>query len=172
MPPSFASDHIESGALGNGVFNRQRPQCLSGSVSSSHVPHSILRKISASSLFRTIDHVIHLGSEKQVVGTNTRGIVAVMQDVHVFRHGSEMNYPRNSVGENVRRMFAALAATSGNTSISLYSRFSRPFPAVGCFLDIAPESFCEGSIFNGLVTDLTAVFSYFIRKRGKYVPTF
>lgn len=79
-----------------------------------------------------ISHVVLRSAEKQMIGANTTGVVAVMANIQPIRDRSVMNFPGDAMGIKV-----GLIGTTDAT-VSMRER-AYPFPARIGLVDFCPE---------------------------------
>lgn len=80
-----------------------------------------------------VSHVVFVGAEKEMIGSNTRSNVASMKNEQIVRNGSEREFIRESMRED-------MAIETLKTSISSVGGACGPQPAIGSFSDFSPKS--------------------------------
>lgn len=91
----------------------------------------------SSSLSRTVCHVLPLCSHLKMIGSYAGRIIAAMQNNHSARDWTEMQFPRDSVGETGRML--AIGARHHHAAIPGSVRKTVPQPARFGFRDLQPE---------------------------------
>lgn len=116
------------------------------------------------SLAGHVAHVLSRSTEKQVIGTDARGVITAMADMHAGRYRTVVDDPRGAVSEF--KAFASTPSTDGPVPIAV--SLGSPDPAVFRSGDFLPESFRKRADLGSLVTPLRAVGgSPTLRGRGR-----
>jgi hypothetical protein len=105
-----------------------------------------------------IAHVVGLGSQKQVIRTDTRGVVASMTDHHVFRDRTVQHFPHKTVCHT--RGLLSGGHADGNYSIAVGVVRAVPDPTLTNDIDVLQEPFrrpCKTLANRGASTGMRAV---------------
>lgn len=95
-------------------------------------PSQLTRRLVVTALFSHVRHVVLMGSEKQMVGTDTCGIVATVKHMHTVRNIAMREHPRDTVS---CLNFAVISTATVAEDVSA----SSPFPASVRLVDSSPE---------------------------------
>lgn len=121
-----------------------------------------------SALADSILHVVRDSTNEQVIGTDTRRIIAVMTDIETLRNGTIRKFIRNAMGWTMPTFAVP------NAPIATAVPRCRPQPAGISLLHLIPEAIRYGNTVMGLQTCLAAILSEVvlnsIRTRTELTP--
>jgi hypothetical protein len=141
MLPRFSTNNLTNRTLANAVLAAQRFQSVAVFMSATNIKYIRIAQLGGSVpldgvvtiLYFAVSHVVRVGSEEQVVGSDTKSIVTGMTDEESFRNGTVAKFKRDAMGKGVPPPLV------GSDSVTTFLFRAYPRPTAASFIYLRPE---------------------------------